>query len=428
MSGYSIGARARRLARCHGDFGRLWAGETVSLLGSEITVLALPLVAILELHASPAQLGILTAARWAPYLALTLPAGVWVDRHRRRPVLVAADLGQAGLLLAVPVLAALGALGIGGLVVVAFGVGTCSVFFELAYRAYLPAIVEHDELTEANSKLSVSQSLAEVGGPSLGALLVQAASAPFAILLDGLSFLASAAGLLAIRRREPAPDRPPRRNLRSDLLAGFALTLRDRVLLAFAGEAATYNFFWQAVQVLLPLFVVRELGFSVGEFGLVLTIGSVGALLGAALTARVARRFGLGRTVVVAAVAGDLAPLALPGVHGHGPAAFTILACAFFVQGAGITGCNVHVNSIRQQITPPGLLGRMNAAYRLVVYGVVPLGALAGGALAAAAGVRVTLLAATAGLLTTSLWLVFSPVRRARTIDDLPTRSVPAPT
>ena len=373
MSGYSIGARARRLARDQGDFGRLWAGETVSLLGSEITVLALPLVAILELHASPAQLGLLTAARWAPYLALTLPAGVWVDRHRRRPVLVAADLGQAGLLLAVPVLAALGALGIGG-------------------------------------------------------LLVQAASAPFAILLDGLSFLASAAGLLAIRRREAAPDPPARRDLRSDLLAGFALTLRDRVLLAFAGEAATYNFFWQAVQVLLPLFVVRELGFSVGEFGLVLAIGIVGALLGAALTARAARRFGLGQTVVVAAVAGDLAPLAVPGVHGHGPAAFTVLACAFFVQGAGITGCNVHVNSIRQQITPPGLLGRMNAAYRLVVYGVVPLGALAGGALAAAAGVRVTLLAATAGLLTTSLWLVLSPVRGARTVDDLPAHAVPAPT
>src|SRR5689334_13500940 len=171
------------------DFRALWAGETVSLLGSQITVLALPLVAILELHASAAQLGLLAAARWAPYLVLTLPAGVWVDRHRRRPVLVAADLGQAALLVAVPALAALDALSIGGLVAIAFGVGACAVFFELAYRAYLPAIVEQDRLTDANSRLSVSQSLAEVAGPSLGAVLVQAASAPFALLVDGLSFL-----------------------------------------------------------------------------------------------------------------------------------------------------------------------------------------------------------------------------------------------
>ncbi len=401
------------------DFNVFWAGETVSLLGSEVTTLALPLTAIFELHASAGMVGLLMAARWSPYLVFALPAGVWIDRHRRRPVLVASDLGQCALLAAVPLLAWLRALTMPALLLIAFGVGSLAVFFEIAYRAYLPDLVARDQLTDANGRLSMSESIAEVGGPSFGGALVQLVSAPAAVLLDSLSFLASAAALSGIRAAESVPPRADRGTVRRDILDGIRITLDNRLLRAFAGEAASYNFFWQMIQAVLALYVIRELGLSAGTFGLVLAIGSVGSVLGATTTKRVSTRLGLGITVIAAAVIGDLAPLALPAIHGSGSWAVAALAGAFFLRGIGVTGCNVHVDSIRQTITPQPLLGRANASYRLLVYGVLPLGALAGGALGEMVGLRVTLLVGAAGLLTTALWLILSPVRHLQDVGHL---------
>ena len=205
------------------DFRCLWAGESVSLLGSEVTRLALPLAAVVTLHASAGQLGLLGAAAYAPFLVFGLPAGLWVDRHRRRPVLIVADLGQLAAIGSVPLLAVLGALSVPALLIAAFAAGTFAVFFELAYRAYLPAIVPVEALTGANSRLTASESAAEIGGPGLGGVLAQVFGAPYALLLDAASFLFSAIGLASIRQREQPPVRDPA-PLRAQVADGFTAT------------------------------------------------------------------------------------------------------------------------------------------------------------------------------------------------------------
>ncbi len=401
------------------DFARLWAGETVSLLGSQVTTLALPLTAVIVLHSSVLQVGLLTATRWAPYLLVALPLGVWVDRRARKPLLILADLGQAGSLAAIPVLYALGDLSLAALLLVALGAGSFSVLFELAYRSYLPSVVEQSELTSANAKLSISESGAEVGGPAIAGVLVQAIGAPLAVLLDAVSYLVSAASLLTIKRSEASPPPSSGASVRAEIGAGLRFTFASRLLRAFAGEAATYNLFWQLIVTVLPVYLIRQLHYSPSAVGFILGAGSVGALLGAAYTGRVSRRIGVGATMIAAAIIGDLAPLALPAISAHTVLAAVALGGAFFAQGIGITGCNVHTNSIRQTVTPHRLLGRTNAAYRALVSGSAPLGGLAGGALGASVGLRNALLVGAVGLLTSAAWLVLSPVRHLRTLEEL---------
>jgi hypothetical protein len=255
----------------HRDFRKLWAGETVSLFGSEVSELALPLVAVLVLDADAGQMGLLAAARFAPFLMVTLPAGAWVDRRRRRPVLISSNLGRALLVGLVPLLAGLGLLRMGHLYAVAFAVGALTVLFDVAYQSYLPSLVKREQLVEGNSKLQASASAARVGGPGLGGLLVQLVGAPRALLLDAGSYVVSAASLLAIRNREPAPaaegDGQPRTRLRQEIGEGLAVTYRNPVLRSLAGLAATYNLFSQVIDALLVLYATRELGLSAGSSG-----------------------------------------------------------------------------------------------------------------------------------------------------------------
>jgi MFS family permease len=283
----------------HRDFRKLWAGETVSLFGSEVTELALPLVAVLVLEADAGQMGLLAAARFAPFLLITLPAGVWVDRRRRRPVLIGSNLGRALLVGLVPLLSGLGLLRMGHLYAISFAVGTLTVMFDVAYQSYLPSLVDREQLVEGNSKLQASASAARVGGPGLGGLLVQLVGAPRALLLDAASYVISAASLLAIRNQEPDPpadrDGEPRAGLRREIGEGLAVTYRNPVLRSMAGLAATYNLFEGAVLALLVLYATRELGLSAGLIGLVVSAGSLGALAGTALTGRLERRLGVGR-------------------------------------------------------------------------------------------------------------------------------------
>ena len=417
---------SRDLARSRWrDFRCLWAGESVSLLGNEVAWLVVPLTAVVTLHASAGQLGLLGAAAYVPYLIFGLPAGLLVDRFRRRSVLIIADLGQFAAVGSVPLLAVLGVLNIPALLIAAFTAGSFAVFFEVAYRAYLPSIIPVEALTSANSRLTASESAAEVGGPGFGGLLALVLGPPYALLLDAVSFLASAAGLARIRQREHPPARDPA-PLRAQVAEGFSATFRNGYLRAFAGEAGSYNLCWQIVQTVLVLYAIRELHMNSGTLGLVFAIGAAGALLGALTTAPTARRFGLGRTVITAAVIGDAAPLALPFLQ-PGPLAAPLLAAAFFVRGIGVTGCNVHVNAIRQTITPDRLRGRTNAAYRLLVTGIVPVGALVGGWLGSTFGLRTTLAVGTVGLLSTALFLIMSPVRRVRDLSDCTSLSVARP-
>jgi MFS family permease len=399
------------------DFNFVWAGETASLVGTQVYQLAMPLTAVLTLDANPAQLGLLGALTFAPYVILGLPVGVLVDRWQRRGVLILSSLGQALAIGAIPLLAALDLLTFGRLLALACAAGTARVFFTIAYRSYLPAIVPPEHLTGANSRLTASESVAEIGGPGLGGALVQLVGAPFALLVDAVSYLASAVGVSAVRKREKAVRADPA-PLRSQVGEGFRFTFSSAYLRATLGEAASYNLCWQIVLTILTLFAVKELDMSPGTLGVVLSVGAVGALIGAAFTDRLAHRVGLGRTLVLAAVIGDLAPLLLP-VAQRGTWAAPLLAAAFFVQGFGITACNVHTMTIRQTVTPERLLGRTNAAYLFVALGMKPVGALLGGWLGTHLGLRGALVVGTVGLLSTSLFLILSPLRTVRSLDSI---------
>jgi MFS family permease len=301
------------------DFLKLWAGQTVSLFGSQVTTLALPLTAVLVLRATPVQMGILGAAQFLPYLLLTLFAGVWVDRRRRRPMLIVADLGRAGLVGLIPLLALLGWLRMDALYGIALLLGVLTVLFDLAYQSYLPALVQRTHLIEGNSKLQVSASVAEIGGPGLAGLLVQVITAQGAVLVDAGSFLVSVLSLTLIHKPEPAPVAPPtRQNVRRELAEGLRLTFGNRYLRALAGEAATSNGFGEAITTLFVLYAVRQLGIGPERLGLILATGSIGALVGSATAGTLGRRFGVGPTIVGSMLLACLpllvVPLAGPGV------------------------------------------------------------------------------------------------------------------
>lgn len=406
------------------DFLKLWGGETVSLFGTQVTVLALPLTAVLTLEASPAELGFLNAARFAPFIAVILFAGVWVDRHRRRPVLIQTNAVRAVLIALIPLAAFLDLLRMEVLYVVGFSVGVLTVFFDLAYQSYLPSLVSRAQLTEGNSKLQASASAAEVGGPGLGGVLVQVATAPYALLIDAGSYLFSALALSGIRKGEPEPgEESDRLPAWAAIREGFSFTLRNPHLRPIAGEAATFNLFEQAIMTVFVVYAVRELDFSAGLLGLVISIGAAGAFLGSVLASFPERRYGLGPTIVGSMVVACSVPLAIPAISRATPLGVLLLALTFFIWGLAVAVSNVHVVSLRQAVTPDLLLGRMNASYRFFTYGAIPLGALLGGLLGETIGLRPTLLVGALGLLLALLWILLSPLGRLRELpeeDDKP--------
>ena len=400
------------------DFRRLWVGETVSAVGSQVTLIALPLVAVSELGATPTQMGLLGAAQTVPFLLFATLAGVWVDRNRKLPILIWAHRVKAAVLASVPALALAGLLSMTQLLLIAFAVGCCTVLFEVAYQSYLPVLVDREDLVEANSRLSASASAAEIGGPGLGGLLVSAVTAPLAIAADAASFLFSAATLGTVQRREDPPAHESRTDIWRGVAEGFRTTIRNRYLLAFAGEAATYNVAWNGINALLVLWAVQDLGLTPAVLGALLSVGSAGALVGALLTGRLADRFGIGRAMWVSALISNVGVLLIPLTTGNRPTAIAMLGLAFFVQGLGMTGTNVHTYAIRQAVTPPELLGRANAAYRALTYGCIPLGALVGGLLGDAVGLRTGLLIGAIALFPSWLWLFYSPARSLRSLPD----------
>lgn len=411
-----VGSRRRTLWR-NNNFLLFWAGESISLFGSQVTTLALPLTAIGVLNAGAGQLGILNALSFAPFLLLTLLAGVWVDRRRRRPLLIMANLGRALLLGLVPVLAFQELLRIEHLYAIGFAGGMLTVAFDVAYQSYLPSLVDRDALTEANSKLTASASIAEIGGPGLGGVLVELLSAPFALALDALSYLVSALGMLLIRAPEPAPA-AEHGSILGDIGAGLRLTFSNPYLRAMAGEAATYNLFEQAIWTVLVLYATSELGIGPGAIGIILAVASSGALLGALLAAPLARRFGVGRTILGSMMVACSGPLLIPLASGPRAQIVAMLLAALFLDGFGCAVSNVHVVSLRQTVTPDNMLGRMNASYRTLIYGTIPLGALLGGALGEAIGLRPTLLVSAIGLLPALAWVWWSPVRGLRSMPE----------
>jgi len=407
----------------HPDFLKLWIGESISLVGSQITILALPLVAVLLLEATPAQMGLLRAAQYGPFLLLGLLAGVWVDRLRRRPIMIWADLGRAVLLGSIPLAAGLGLLRIEQLYLVAFLVGIQTVFFDVAYQSFLPSLVAREQLIEGNSKLEMSRSFAQIAGPGLGGGLVQLLTAPLALIVDSLSFLASALFLALIRTAEPCPTASERRTLRGEIAEGLRFVLGNPLLRANAGCTGTWNLCSSTIQALFVLYATRELGLGSATLGLILAAIGPGALLGAWLASRAAGWLGVGPTIILAALIGGTGSLAVP-LAGAVPtlaiplagAVLTptvpLLAAGSFVSGLGGTLYNVTTVSLRQAITPEHLQGRMNATIRFLVWGTMPLGALLGGFLGEAIGLQPTLVLGAVAVQLSFLWPLLSPLRQ----------------
>jgi MFS family permease len=400
----------------HTEFVKLWAGQSISLFGSEISQLAIPLTAALVLNASPAQMGLLGAFEFAPFLLLSLFAGVWVDRLPRRPILIVADIGRAILLGSIPVAALLDMLRIEQLYLVGILSGALTVFFDVANQSYLPVLVNREHLVEGNSKLEMSRSVAQITGPGVAGALVQLVTAPLAVAVDAASFVASVICLLFIRAAEPPPvqhaDGPS--SIWGELREGLAVVLGNPLLRSIAGCTGTSNLFHNAMFAVYVLYVTRELGIGPALLGLILAAAGPGALLGAVVAGRVAARFGLGSTIIGSALIGAVASLLVPLATGPTVALAGTLMLAQFVGGITNPVYNINQVSLRQAITPDRLQGRMNASMRFLVWGTIPIGALLGGALGEVFGLWPTLLAMSVCGLLAPLWIVFSPVRALR--------------
>lgn len=400
----------------HRDFRRLWVGDTISQFGTAVSGLALPLLAVLVLDASTFEVGLLTAFETLAFLLIGLPAGAWVDRMRRRRVLIVNDLVRAVAIGSLPVAYAAGVLSIGQLYGVAFVVGVSTVFFDVAYQSYLPELIGRDDLVEGNAKLQASQSVAEVAGPSVGGVLVQALTAPYALLVDAVSFLWSAVWVGAISARPPRPQRSPERSLRRDVAEGVRFVLGNRALRAITLTTGVSNLFSSAMSVLLLVLLARTLGLPPGLIGLTTSAAAVGGLLGAAVATRVARRIGQGPAICASIALAGVAGLVAPFVHRDWT--FVLLLVAQFAFGVGVVIYNITQVSFRQRLCPPALLGRMNATIRFVVFGAIPFGGLLGGALGSGIGVRAALLVTALGGLLALVPALASPLPRMR---ELPT-------
>lgn len=397
------------------DFRMLWAANAVSLAGTAVTGIALPMIAIYDLHASPFEVGLLTTMTWLPQLALGLPAGVLVDRIRRRPLLVAADVGRALILAAVPLVAAFGVLHLWTLYVVAAATGVLTMLFGLGWTAYLPFLINRDRLVDGNSKLEATNTVIGIAGPGLGGLLVQLMSAALALVADAASYLLSAACLAAIRAKEPNPPRQSRIHLLRELGEGFRFLTQHPLAAAFVAFFAFGALVMTAHQTLLVLFLVRTVGLQPGVVGGLLAVGGAGGFLGALLAPRLSQRLGPARTLRLAVTTtfpfGLLIPLTQPG---WGLTAYIVGAAAL---GAGLTVTNIIPFSFLLSICPTELLGRVASVARTLQYAGSVLGGILGGTLASWLGVRSTMWITMVALLPLAILIAASPLQHLR---DLP--------
>ena len=398
----------------HRDFRRLWAGDSLSQFGIMTTTLAIPLLAVRTLHATPFEVGLLTTFQFLAFLVMGLPAGAWVDRMRRRSVMITADLGRAALLGWIPLAQVLGVLNLAQVYAVVLGVGCLTVFFDVSYQSYLPFLVGREHLVEGNAKLQGTQSVAQVAGPSVGGFLVQALTAPYAILANVGTFGWSALWVSTIRAREPRPERAADSNLLREVREGIVFIVRHPVLRQVAGATGTSNLWSSAGQGMLIVLLARTLGLSAGVIGLLMAAGAVGGLLGALAARPLARTIGEGPATWISLALSSPLALVQPFLQRDWTLGLFVVAQIGFT--AGVVVYNVTQVSFRQRLCPEHLLGRMNASMRFLVWGTMPLGGLLGGALGSTIGVRTTLLVAAIGQSLAFLWIFFSPLRSMRKV------------
>ncbi len=413
----TVAARTGSLWR-NRDFRTFWSAQGVSEIGDRVTELALPLVAVTMLGASPTEVGLLTAAVWLPNLA-SLFIGTWVDqRRRKRALMVGADLFRAGVLLSLPVAYWLDALTLPQLYAIALLTGTAHVVFNTAYAAFFVRLVSRADYLEANGKLSSTRSISFIGGPAVGGLLIQWLTAPVAILVDAVSFLFSAFQLRRLTTSDVVSGTAGEPMLRR-AKAGMVYMLLHPYLRASLACATTVNFFTFMGSALLVLFASRNLDLSAGTIGLAFGVGATGGLLGALMAPRLARRLGAGRVIAFGSVVFPAAIAIVALAAGPVGLRAATLAGAEFVSGFAVMCFDVPLNSLQAAVTPDEMRSRVAGAFSSINYGIRPLGAIIGGLLGSWIGVRHTLLIAAAGGTLSVLWLVKSPIIAVRRMEAL---------
>lgn len=414
-------APSRSLLR-HPDFLKLWTAETISVFGSAITQLALPLIAATTLNVTPFEFGLLTTIEFLPFILFSLPAGVWVDRLRRRPILIAADLGRALAIASIPVAFALDGLTIWQLYAVGFVNGILTVFFDVSYQSYLPSVIERDQLVDGNSKLEITRSAAQILGPGMAGVLIGVLRAPFAMVLDAISYFVSAVFLTWIRRPEP-PIAPhdeqahgPKPSMRQEIAVGLRYVLGHRWLRSIAATTGTSNFFGNVMGSILVLYLVDERGLGPEAIGFAFSVGSVGVLLAALVTNPITKRVGVGRMLVAMAIGFSVS--GLPVAFFPDSLIWFGVALSGFLGGFCGVGWNINQVSLRQAITQPRMQGKMNATMRFIVWGTMPIGAIIGGALGGIIGLQQTIVVGAVGGLIAFVPVTLSSVRQIVTMPE----------
>jgi MFS family permease len=411
----------------HPDFLKLWAGQTISEFGSQISGLAIPLLAAVSLHASAFEFSLLGVLGFMPFILFALPAGVWVDRLRRRSILIVCDAARAPLLAVIPILWALDALRMWQLLVLQFVIGLFTVFFDVAYQSYLPALIEREHLVDGNSKLQLTVGVSQVAGPSVSGALIAAITAPYAIAVDAVSFLLSTVFMLRMRHRETPPEHTvdePRPKMWPQVKEGLQWVVGHPWLRSIAACTGTSNFFSSLMFAILVLYMVRSLGLSSFEVGMVFAVSSAGSIVAALATSRLNKWIGVGPTIAWTIVVSSLSGLAYPLAPKSFPLPLLMLGGAGF--GFGAVAYNITQVSLRQAITPERLQGRMNAAMRWVVWGTIPLGSLTGGAVATWWGLHTALWVGAIGGLVPFIPVAFSSVRTIREMPEPVAEPTPA--
>jgi len=404
------------------DFRRLWVGETISQFGSQVSLLAIPYIATVLLRATPFEVALLGALQFLPFLLFTLPAGAWVDRLRRRPILISGDLVRVVALGTIPVAWGLGALTIWQLYLVSFVAGIATVFFDVAYQSYLPSLVGREALVEGNAKLQASEASAQVVGPGLGGGLIGLVGAPFAVMADALSYLASALFVSSIERPEPHPEAErraaglAREPLRRQVAEGLGFVIHNAYLRAIAGATSSSNLFSTMIYAIMPVYFYRELGLSAATAGVIFGIGALGALAGAVVANQIAGRIGLGRSIIGSIALGGPAMLLLALAPHDAPVVWLVASVA--LGGFASVVYNINQVSYRQAISPTAIQGRMNATMRFLVWGTIPIGAILGGLVATEVGVHNAIWIGAFGSCLPFLFVLLSPVRSLRTMPE----------
>ncbi|WP_153395434.1 MFS transporter [Ornithinicoccus halotolerans] len=412
----SAPSRRRTLFRHH-DFRQVWMGDTVSVFGMELVGLAIPVMAVQLLDADEFEMGLLVSLQMLAFLLIGLPSGAWVDRWRKKRVLVLGDLSRGLVLLSLPAAWVLGVLTLEQLFVVAFVTGGITVFFDVANQSYLPEIVDADQIGEGNAKLQASQQTAAVVGPALGAALLRLIGAPLTIAVTSVCMALSSLFVSRVRHVEERPDPADRRPLRTEIAEGLAFVVRHPLLVRITACTGLSNFVSSAVQALFVLYILRDLGLNEATLGLVFSAGGVGGILGALTADRTARLVGEGRVIPLSAVLMVVASTGVP-LASVLPSVPTLLVGWFLVSWAVVV-YNITQVSFRQRLCPRPLLGRMNASIRFLVWGPMPVGAFIGGVLGEQLGVLPTMWLSVGGALVAALPVVLSPLVGMR---ELPRR------